>query len=1137
MRSSTVRAAWLAVVSPFASALAQEEVVVYEAVTSNGLAVADVGSHTLVLACRPDDNSVFVIDTATNTVLERVPVGLTPIAVTWDPTTSRFFTANRIGDSVSAVELTEVAGQVQSRLIATRQVYDEPMDVAIGPGGRLHVVMGRNAILSQLDATTLQELNTYLMTEPFTAVDILPTGGLDLALQAASALRAPRRIVVDGQRVHVLDLKGDTGWDVNNGTFGGFKYDLATFDCSGAAPASGFLTGTLGSTNEAMVLGSDGNLYVVGGMARNDVTGNGNLEMMSSGFVESRLYVRSSAHTATTTAAERDLNLDAIGGTLAAGESISQPAGVALLESGGNVNKVFVSSFGTDRLLELTVNAGAPSTWASAVITVPAPALAETMNGPRDLEIVDTANGPRLYVLNELGGSVSVFDPTVAATASTELARVALAQVLTDDQQRGRRFLYDARLSGNGKVSCASCHIDGRTDSLSWHLGDATSPHEAGETIPYADDPLGPKPLNWLIDGVIEPNGELLEDPNTTGAFAFPKNKGRMVTQSLQGLVEHPVNDDAQFMFSTGVLHWRGDRMTLDSFNEAFVNLLGAPSVMGSPASGPDAKGLTTTEMELFRRYVFDIRYEPNADQPRDRVHSGAMDDLPTLGSGGMRGLQMFLSRPNSPFGPGGQPSAQGLGFAGRSCVQCHSLPGGTNGRLCLLGTILLDTGFGDDQAQKSAQLRGLTHREGVVEFLPVELHEVGPLTGVVPNPRGLPRTGESGMSHAGTEIEDLPFNINRFASLFFNAFYDFPNDTEELARLTDLVTFLRELDSGTAPVIGLVETFDNGAGVTASVDLMEAQAFEANCDVVVHVVDGSPPVLRGYYLDVLASSTAPVTPRYREATAGVGPLVTRATLLQNATAVFQAVPVGSGRRIADPAGTGDWAALTGPAASNVVLEAMRPATQWREVASVYKNWNRGTGPDDFQWLTVANQGGTWVNWPNGNPDPAFPRAQRQLQAGLLDDTGTPRFGLTVNANGEFHHEPPRRFRVSGDDIRQGARLLLLFSSDPVQPGPSSSNISYIEAPLFPALDQSTGELVWETAVEANALTTLALLHGSVYVPGVELVTLGGVPDGQTAIDPYALDPVARNWFAPLVVNANGAWSLPSWQRLTITDN
>lgn len=1137
MRSSTVRAAWLAVVSPFASALAQEEVVVYEAVTSNGLAVADVGSRTLVLACRPDDNSVFVIDTATNTVLERVPVGLTPIAVTWDPTTSRFFTANRIGDSVSAVELTEVAGQVQSRLIATRQVYDEPMDVAIGPGGRLHVVMGRNAMLSQLDATTLQELNSYLMTEPFTAVDILPTGGLDLALQAASALRAPRRIVVDGQRVHVLDLKGDTGWDVNNGTFGGFKYDLATFDCSGAAPASGFLTGTLGSTNEAMVLGSDGNLYVVGGMARNDVTGNGNLEMLSSGFVESRLYVRSSAHTATTTTAERDLNLDALGGTLAAGESISQPAGVALLESGGNVNKVFVSSFGTDRLLELTVNAGAPSTWASAVITVPAPALAETMNGPRDLEIVDTANGPRLYVLNELGGSVSVFDPTVAATASTELARVALAQVLTDDQQRGRRFLYDARLSGNGKVSCASCHIDGRTDSLSWHLGDATSPHEAGEVIPFANNPVGPRPLNWLLDGVVDPFDDIFPNPAMGGTFAFPKNKGRMVTQSLQGLVEHPVNDAAQFMFSTGVLHWRGDRLTLDAFNEAFVNLLGAQPVAGSPTSGPDAMGLTQAEMDLFRRYVFAIRYEPNADQPRDRVYSGAMDDLPTLGTGGLRGLQMFLSRPNSPVGPGGTASVQGLGFAGRSCVQCHALPGGTNGRLCLLGNVFVGPGSTENQAQKSAQLRGLTHREGLLEFLPAQLHPITSLAQVLTNPRGTPRTGEAGMAHAGTEAEDLPFSINRFASVFFNAFYAFVNDPEELARLTDLVTFLRELDTGTAPVIGLVETFENGMGDATLVDLMEAQAYEANCDVVVHVVDGSPPVLRGYYLDVLASATAPVTARYREATTGVGPLVTRATLLMNATAVFQAVPVGSGRRIADPAGTGDWAAIPGPAASNVVLESMRPATPWREVASVSENWNLGTGPTDFQWLTSDFSVPSPVNSANPDPDPVFPRAQRQLQAGLLDDTGTPRFGLTVNGNGEFHHEPPRRFRVSGDDIRQGARLLLLFSSDPVQPGPSTSNISYIEAPLFPALDPSTGEVVWETAVEANALTTLALLHGSVYVPGVELVTLGGVPDGQTAIDPYALDPVARNWFAPLVVNANGAWSLPSWQRLTITDN
>ena len=46
----------------------------------------------------------------------------------------------------------------------------------------------------------------------------------------------------------------------------------------------------------------------------------------------------------------------------------------------------------------------------------------------------------------------------------------------TKDVVAGRSILYDAqRSSSNGEASCASCHVFGNTDHLSWNLGNPDS--------------------------------------------------------------------------------------------------------------------------------------------------------------------------------------------------------------------------------------------------------------------------------------------------------------------------------------------------------------------------------------------------------------------------------------------------------------------------------------------------------------------------------------------------------------------------------------------------------------------------------------------------------------------------------------
>lgn len=82
-----------------------------------------------------------------------------------------------------------------------------------------------------------------------------------------------------------------------------------------------------------------------------------------------------------------------------------------------------------------------------------------------------------LYVQNFLSRSVSVFDIAELVTAKSNTAP-ALAEVVTVAQEKlavsvlqGKRIFYNAsspRISKDGYISCASCHLDGSDDGQLW---------------------------------------------------------------------------------------------------------------------------------------------------------------------------------------------------------------------------------------------------------------------------------------------------------------------------------------------------------------------------------------------------------------------------------------------------------------------------------------------------------------------------------------------------------------------------------------------------------------------------------------------------------------------------------------------
>src|SRR5262249_30060578 len=127
-------------------------------------------------------------------------------------------------------------------------------------------------------------------------------------------------------------------------------------------------------------------------------------------------------------------------------------------------------------------------------------------------------------------------------------------------------FIHDAKLSGNGTMSCASCHIDCTTDGLAWDLGDPTG------QIQIVKDPLALNP-----DSHMHPM------------------KGPMITQTLQGLL------------GTDPFHWRADRTKLQDFNLAFVSLMGG-------------KQLVQADIDALAAFLETIELPGNPNQNLDRT-------------------------------------------------------------------------------------------------------------------------------------------------------------------------------------------------------------------------------------------------------------------------------------------------------------------------------------------------------------------------------------------------------------------------------------------------------------------------------------------------------------------------------------
>lgn len=285
---------------------------------------------------------------------------------------------------------------------------------------------------------------------------------------------------------------------------------------------------------------ASGRLMVVGTEATNEIRWEPNLQ---SSFVRSHVAVSDAG--ANTRVRDLNRHLDYSVKRIPQSRrnwSVGDPRGVAWANDG---SVAYVTGMGSNNVVFVRAN-GVRS--------------GSTRVGEGPTGIVVDAARPQAYVLNKFGGSISVLD----LSTRRETRRIPFHDPTPTPIKQGRPHLYNTQMtSGLGQASCASCHVDLRTDRLVWDLGN--------------------------------PAGDMKSRVTTTGEeFTFHPMKGPLKTQSLQDIIGVPA------------MHHIGDKDDIFGFADAFRTLQG------------DDAAANMLVMSQIENMLDTVHYPPNPNRNID---------------------------------------------------------------------------------------------------------------------------------------------------------------------------------------------------------------------------------------------------------------------------------------------------------------------------------------------------------------------------------------------------------------------------------------------------------------------------------------------------------------------------------------
>jgi DNA-binding beta-propeller fold protein YncE len=563
------------------------------------------GKQTQPIRLSPDGTRLFAVNTPdarlsvfdlthplSPVLIAEIPVGVEPVSVT-PRNNDEVWVVNEVSDSISIVSVS------QRMVTDTLAVKDEPADVVFA-GGKAFVTASRKNEIHVFDVTNHSRLAVIPVFGENPRALVANTNGTKV--YAAFALSGNRTTLVPVENAPpqppptntnlpappqvalIVDATDPTWTNIiryNMPDNDVVEIDVATMAVSRYFPRVG--TVNLGIAIQS----SSGDLLVANTDARNltrfEPTVRGHI-------VENRVSRINLTNGAVT---HFDLNpgvdYNVLPNASARSNALAQPTAIAF---GGSGASFYVTAFGSDRIARVDANTGAILTrielspTASGSATDP-----RNKRGPRGLAL---KTGAAIYVLNRLANTISIIG--LPANALVKEIPIGSYDPTPAAVRNGRGFLYDAKLSGNGTASCASCHVDAEMDLLAWDLGDPNGVMETN-TISF------PTPFGTLTSNSV-----------------FHPMKGPMTTQTLRGLN------------TLDPFHWRGDRTNFLHFNGAFDSLMG-----GTP--------LADADMAAYRAFINTVAFEPNPNQNLDRT-------LPTSFAGGnpVAGQNTFVNEQYQPL-------------------------------------------------------------------------------------------------------------------------------------------------------------------------------------------------------------------------------------------------------------------------------------------------------------------------------------------------------------------------------------------------------------------------------------------------------------------------------------------------------
>jgi len=522
----------------------------------------------------PDSRlSVFDVSNPGNPVLiAEIPVGIEPVSV--NPLNNdEAWVVNEVSDSISVVSV--------SRHIVTDTIYvrDEPADVVFA-NGRAFVSASRKNQVRVFDSATHADLATIPLVGENPRSMVVNSN--ETKIYVAFALSGNRTTLVpalnaQGQplappqpppsnpnlpappQVSLIVDATDPNW-TNVVRYTMPDNDIAEIDTASMTVSRYFPR--VATVNFSMAIHPvSGDLYVAATDARNLTHFEPNVR---GSFVTNLVCrVRVSDGSVTQFDLNPGVNTNLMPNLPAKTNALAQPTAIVFGPSG---NSMLVAAFGTDRIAKVDPVTGNVT---ARIDIGPAPGSASdprNKRGPRGLAL-GRPGTQKLYVLNRLANSLAVVN-LGSNTLERELP-VGSFDPTPAIIRQGRGFLYDAKLSGAGVVSCASCHIDAENDLIAWDLGDP--------------------------NGTMTTNRVTIAPGLPTTQSTFHPMKGPMTTQTLRGLR------------GLEPFHWRGDRTNFSHFNGAFDSLLGGSLL--SPA-----------DMTAYTNFINTIVFQPNPNQNLDRT-------------------------------------------------------------------------------------------------------------------------------------------------------------------------------------------------------------------------------------------------------------------------------------------------------------------------------------------------------------------------------------------------------------------------------------------------------------------------------------------------------------------------------------